>query len=282
MNQTFSISRFGRLLRTYFIDHRGQLLANLALLIGGLFVLGLFFYQGFPGGVRQERVGLFFIVGWPAWYVFTVQQTAVLNQKERAMNYLMQPASQFEKIVLVWLVSGVGFIIVYVLVFALLDTVGISYVNNRDWTPDQLATMRLQGSFFHLGSFFSENSLHYIPAQLWVFSALLHPFTLVFSLLIRRYTLPIAVVIAFGLLIVSYLANNLLLRTLTGTDLISSISPFARASADSPLTAYQHRYHYRVVNLPQPIGDLIRYGVGIVGVVLLYVTAYYRLKEREV
>ena len=32
MNQTFSLTRFGRLLRKYFTDNRGQLGANLALL----------------------------------------------------------------------------------------------------------------------------------------------------------------------------------------------------------------------------------------------------------
>jgi putative flippase GtrA len=278
MNQTFSISRFGRLLRKYFIDNKGQLLANTGLLVGGLFVLILFAYQASPASVRQTRTILFFVLGWACWYVFTVQQTAVLNQKERAINYLMQPASQVEKILLIWLISGLGFVLVYSAVFALFDSIGISYVNNRDWTPEQLAMMRRQGSLFKLTPFFSGISLDDMPRQLWVFTGLLHAFALTFSLLVRRYTLPLVVVVAFGLLIFGVLGNNYLLHMLTGSNTISSVTPFAQANAESPVNQYQYRH----VELPQPIGNQLRYLVGITAVILLYITAYIRLKEREV
>ena len=278
MNQTFSIARFGRLLRKYFTDNRGQLLANIGLLIGGLFVLVVFAYQGSPGSVMQTRSILFFLLGWPCWYVFTVQQITLLNQKERAINYLLQPASQFEKILLVWLISGMGFIVVYVTVFTLLDTIGIWVVNHRDWTPEQLSMIRHQGGLFQIKSFFEEESLTDLPRQLWVFTALLHSFTLAFSLLVRRYTLPLVVVIAFALLIFSYLGNNHLLYLLTGSGSIKSVAPFAQATAESPA----HTYQYRTVELPQPLGNQIRYAVGIIAVILLYITAYFRLKEREV
>ena len=278
MNQTFSLPRFGRLVRKYFTDNRGQLLANIGLLVSGLFVLIVFAYQGSPGAVNDQRYILFFVLGWACWYVFTVQQTAVLNQKERAINYLMQPTSQVEKILLIWLVSGIGFVIVYASVFALFDAIGVSYVNNRDWTPEQLDMMHRQGSLFEFKSIFGEKSIDKIPKQLWVFTALLHSFTLAFSLLVRRYTLPLIVVIAFAVLIFSYLGNNFLLHALTGSNVIKSVSPFAQAVAESPVNKYQ----YRVIEVPQPFGNQIRYGVGIIAIVLLYITAYFRLKEREV
>ncbi len=278
MNQTFSLARFGRLTRKYFTDNRGQLLANIGLLVSGLFVLIVFAYQGSPGAVNDQRYILFFVLGWACWYVFTVQQTAVLNQKERAINYLMQPTSQVEKILLTWLISGIGFVIVYACVFALFDAIGVSYVNNRNWTPEQLDMMRRQGSLFELKSIFGEKSIDNIPRQLWVFTALLHSFTLAFSLLVRRYTLPLVVVIAFAVLIFSYFGNNYLLHTLSGSQTVGSSTPFSDASAISPTTHFE----YRRIELPQPIGNQIRYAVGIIAVVLLYVTAYFRLKEREV
>lgn len=278
MNQTFSFTRFGRLVRKYFTDNRGQLLANIGLLVSGLFVLIIFAYQGSPGAVNDQRYILFFVLGWACWYVFTVQQIAVLNQKERAINYLMQPSSQVEKILLIWLFSGVGFVVVYASVYALLDAMGVSYVNSRDWTPEQLDMMRRQGSLFELKSIFGEKSIDNIPRQLWVFTILLHSFTMAFSLLVRRYTLPLVVVIAFALLIFSHLGNNFLMHTLTGSGTVDSPTPFTDATAISPTKEYQ----YRMVGLPQPIGNLIRYGVGLIAIVLLYVTAYFRLKEREV
>ena len=278
MNQTFSIARFGRLLRKYFTDNRGPLLANAGLLIGGLFVASVFAYQGSPGAVTEMRTVLFFTLGWPCWYVFTVQQLNVLNQKEQAMNYLMQPASQFEKIVLIWLISGVGFVLVFASVFALSDSVGVWFVNHRDWSPEQIDMIKRQGSLFTLKPFFADSHTGNVPVQLWAFTALLHAFTMVFALLIRRYTLPLVAVIAFALLIFSYLGNNLLLHSLTGSGWISSVSPFAQATAQSPV----NQYDYRTIALPQPISSQLRYAVGIIVLILLYITAYVRLKEREV
>lgn len=277
MNQTFSVNRFGRLLRMYFIDNRGQLLANIGLLVGGLFVLTVFAYQGIPSGVDNQRYVLFFLLGWPCWYVFTLQQTAVLNQKERAINYLMQPASQLEKILLIWLVSGVCFVIVYVSAFGIFDAIGVSYVNNRDWSPKELNMIKMVGSSLEIQSIFSDKAKN-MPSQMWVLTVLLHPFTMAFSLLIRRYTLPVVVVIAFGLIIFGYISNNSLLHTLIGSDVVNSVSPFMQGTATSPT----NRYDYRSIDLPQPIGDQIRYVVGSLVVVLLYVMAYFRLKEREV
>ncbi|MVM37717.1 hypothetical protein GO730_09080 [Spirosoma sp. HMF3257] len=275
MNQTFSIIRFGRLLRKYFIDNRGQLLANTGLLICSLFVLGAFVYQGSPGSVSELRYILFFMLGWPCWYVFTLQQTSILNQKERAITYLMQPASQAEKIMLIWLISGLGFRVVYLSVFGMLDAIGTAFVNNRNWSPEQVTVIRMQGGLFQLKSFFDEKSLSDIPAQLWVFTALLHSFTLAFSLLVRRYTLPLVIVIAFALIIFGTVGNNMLLHTLAGSSIMNSITPFAEAVAKSPS-------QYRTVNLPQPIGNQLRYLIGITVIILLYITAYVRLKEREV
>lgn len=278
MNQTFSLSRFGGLLRNYFADNRGQLLINAGLLISGLFVLSVFVYQGFPDSVDDQRYVLFFLLGWACWYVFTVQQTAVLSQKERAINYLMQPASQFEKLLLIWLISAVGFMVIYPAVFSVIDAIGVSYVNNRDWSPNQLDMIRQMGGSLKIEPVLAAKSISTLPIQLWVFTALLHPFTMAFSLLIRRYILPLVVVIAFALLIFGYVGNNALLHALTGSENIGSPTPFANARAVSPI----EHYNYRLVEMPQPLGNQIRYVLGIVVVVLLYLTAYFRLKEREV
>ena len=278
MNQTFSWVRFGRLLYKYFTDNRGQLLANVGLLIGILLIADVFSYQGWPGAVTNMRALVFFLVGWPCWYVFTVQQINVLNQRERAMNFLLQPASQFEKIALIWLVSGLGFAVVYGLTFTLFDSIGTWIVNHRDWSPKQLDVIRRQGGMFELKPFLVDANTNNVPAQLWAFTTLLHSFTLAFALFVRRYTLPVVVVIAFGIITFGYLGNNYLLHLLTGSDWISSVSPFEKAAAQSPL----NQYSYRTLELPQPLSDQLRYTVGIIAICLLYITAFVRLKEREV
>lgn len=273
MNQTFSPGRFGRLLRKYFTDHRGQLLVNLALLACGLAAASFLFYSFIPQAVDGGRPIFFFMIGWAAWYVFIWQQTEALNQRERAVTYLMQPASKLEKIAMIWLISGVGFLVVYLLLFTVLDAVGVAFVNHRQWTPEQL---RQIGSY-KLVPWYQSNDFVDMQPLLVVLSTLLHPFGMAFSLTFRRYALPLVAVLAFTLVVGGFLANSAILGLLTGSESAVNAFPFEGFRVRSSLDQ-----QYRPVDLPQPIGNQIRYLVGITAVVLLYATAYFRLKEREV
>lgn len=266
MNQTFSLPRFGRLLRKYFTDNRGQLLANVALLSVVLIALAFIFYSGNPTAVEHNRNIPFFFVGWAAWYVFIWQQTETLNHKERARTYLMQPASQIEKILLIWLVSGLGYMMVFLLVFGLIDTIGVQYVNGREWPQ---GTPKL-GSYYQFNDF--------IPPVMWVFTVLLHPLALASLLVIRRYALASVAVLVFVLLFGGLVINSVILGSITNLEETNRTFPFDSFMAVS----LKNQNQYRRIDLPQPIGNQIRYVVGIVAVVLLYITAYFRLKEREV
>lgn len=279
MNQTFSLNRFGRLLRTYFSDNRSSLLINIALLVGGLCVLSLFVYRnGYPDGVNEQRYILFFFIGWAAWYVFTVQQVAVLNEKERSISYLLRPASLLEKYLLIVLISGIGFLLIYLTTFVLIDAVGVSYVNHRHWTPNQLAQIRRVGGMLQIKSIFESNELRDVPTSIWVFTAFLHSTALALALFIRRYALPLIVVLVIGLIVAGIAVNGYILNGLLRDDDLYFRLPFDSLGVSFPENPNQ----YRRINPPQPIGNQLRYAVGIIAVVLLYVTAYFRLKEREV
>ncbi|ADB37172.1 hypothetical protein [Spirosoma linguale] len=266
MNQTFSVSRFGRLLRKYFIDSRGQLLANLGLLMVVLLAVAFILYSGNPLPVSRNRVIPFFFIGWAAWYVFIWQQTEALNHKERAMTYLMQPASQLEKIGLIWLVSGAGFVVVYCLLFGLVDVAGVQYVNSREWPA---GTPVLEPYYYTFEGF---------KPNLWVLTVLLHPFALVFLLVVRRYSLPSVAILTFLLIFLGIILNSLIMGSLIDIGEGNRIAPFDRLGVPSPI----NKKLYRLIDLPQPIGNQIRYAVGLLAVVILYITAYFRLKEREV
>ncbi len=276
MNQLFSLSRFGRLALTYFTDNRGQLLANLALLIGGLAAVALLCYNSLPLGVENTRATSFFMAGWVAWYAFIWQQTDELNHKERAMTYLLRPASQFEKFGLLWLDSGLGFILIYALVFTGIDALGISYVNNRQWTTNQLAHIRQMGGLIKLRPYY-ESVNFWPPASVLVLSALLHPFALAFLLLIRRYALPLVAVLALGLMLGGLLANTFVVQRMLGVSNAVSVAPFERLVVQSP-----NSLTYRTLDIVQPVGYQISVLVAVIAVALLYLAAYYRLKEREI
>lgn len=276
MNQTFSWSRFGRLLRTYFVDNRGQLLANLALLAGVLIVLAFVFYLDYPIIVDRNRSLLFFLVGWSAWYAFIWQQTDIFNHKELTISYLLRPAAHLEKFTLLWLITGLGFALVHVGLFTLIDAAGVAYVNSREWTSMHLSDIQQQGNLLKIKPFYASDNF-WPPTGVLVLTTLLHPFALAFLLFIRRYGLPLVAVLAIGLLLTGLFGNAIVMRNLFGAADIVQVVPFSRLSARSP-----SGLEYRMVEIIQPIGNQIMYLVGCTAFVLLYITAYFRLKEREV
>lgn len=275
MSQTFSLSRFGRLLRTYLIDNRITLLSNILLLAGILSLMTLIFYRNFPGEVDRNRFIIGFLIGWVAWYIFTINQVAVLNEKDQAITYLLQPASMLEKYLLILLISGLGFIIIYITIFTLVDAVGVFYLNHRSWTPQQLDTIRNLDGQLHIKPYYLSRGVKDLPLPVLVFTALLHPVTLAFALLIRRFSLPIVALVIIVVGAAGTLLNQYIMSVLFGGfDLYSGL-PFSDPSII--------RNHYaRQLILPESIGIPIRYVVGTTVIVMFYITAYFRLKEREV
>lgn len=276
MNQTFLLPRFGRLLRKYFTDNRGQLGVNVALLAVVLIALACIFYSDNPSAVDRSRSIPFFFVGWVAWYIFIWQQTEPLNHKERAMTYLMQPASQMEKIVLIWFVSGIGFMLAFLLVFGLIDATGVQYVNSREWNPAQLEQIKGAGNMLSIKPFYQSDNF-WPPAHILVLTGLLHPFSLASLLILKQYSLPLVGVLIIVLIPLGYFLNTYLAHWFLNIPEVNSALPFEGLFVNALAGSGSRR-----IDLPQPIGDQLRYVVGITVVVLLYITAYFRLNEREV
>lgn len=275
MNQIFSMSRFSRLLRTYLSDNRSSLLLNVLLLVGIMTVLALFFYNSYPDDVDRNRYLLHFLIGWVAWYVFIIHQMDEMNEKVQSISYLLRPASVLEKYLLIVLISGFGFLVVYITVFAIVDAIGVTYVNHRNWIPEQLIIIHRTSGRLHIEPYYQSNILQYIPTAVWVFSAFLHPVVLTITLLIRRLSLPLVAVVILTLAIICTVANEYFMNALVGGSEIFTGLPFSNI-------AVTRNHIVRQVQVPEPLGNQIRYAVGLVSIILLYTTAYFRLKEREV
>lgn len=276
MNQTFSLSRFSRLLRTYFVENRNALLASVAVLFVVLVAFSFVVYQQYPTSAEMSRYNILFIIGGAAWYIFTVQQVAVLNEKERAITYLLRPASLVEKWLQLVIVSGLFYLFVCLLLFTLIDSVGVWFVNHHAWKPEQLKEIRENyGNQLTIDSYLNWSDIGELPRNFWLSAAFIHPVSLALALLMRRYTLPLLPVIAFTLLFVLIFLNKHLLRGFVDDQVSVSADIFGNAFIEKG-------HEWRMLRVPQPAGNLIRYGVGVSAVLLLYVTAFFRLKEREV
>ncbi len=276
-NQTFSLTRFGRLLGKQFTDNRGQWLTNLALLTGGMATVGVVIASGVPPEIDNMRTAAFFIGGWASWYVFVWQQTDLLNQKERAISYLLQPASAFEKTLALWLITGVGFVVVYVGCFLLLDAAGVAFVNSRAWSAQQLDEIRMRGGLSSIKPFYESAELADMPPFVWVLTGLLHSFSLAMLLTVRRYALAIVAVAAFVLIGAGFFLNITVANQLISPGNVVSGKPFEGVivKTNNPGTFY-------ALDLPQPLGDQLRWLVGVAVLLGLYAVAYVKLNEREV
>ncbi|GAB3758560.1 hypothetical protein [Spirosoma pomorum] len=281
MNSYFSMTRFRRLTRTYFIENRAALLLNVGLLLVVLIICALFVYDNLPNFIVQSRLATLTLIGTFAWGTFTVQQVTSLRSRERSISYLLRPASRLEKYLLILLVSGLGFFLVYSLLFVLIDAVGLAFVNHRHWTDSQLADIQnytLDGGVVaKVEPIYKFQGFDRTSPTTWVMVALIHPVSLALSLLFRRFTLPLVALTIVALVSLGTLGNETVLGTLMNKGPVE-------VNYGLPLSAVvlKNKEVYRTLELPQPIGRQLQYLVGVTVVGLLYLTAYYRLKEQEV
>jgi hypothetical protein len=177
---------------------------------------------------------------------------------------------------LIWFITGIFFLLVYLACFTLLDTIGISYINHRDWSASELEEIRVRGGLRHLTPFYKSTYID-MTGLIGVSTLLLHPFALAFFLVFRRYSLAMVSALAFVLVVFLSLGNSFLVHHIANIQDAVTIRLFGDAIVRSP-----DQRSYRTIGLPQPLGDQLRYTVAITVCVLLYITAYFRLKEREV
>lgn len=277
MNQTFSSARFGRLVQKYLRDHGRELIIQaIALLIVMAVVLPAFCYKGPPESVQRSRAVGFLIMYMIVCPLFIVHVATVYNKKEQAISAFMLPASLFEKWLLIWLISGVGFALCFLGFFHLIDLFGTYYVNHREWPAETLAFFRQNEQPLTITLFSLKNLLTF---PIWAVWALLHPFALMCALLFQRNTLVIGVLLGFGVFLVVFLGNQSLAKIiLGGQHTIANDFPFTGFRVMKGMNYAEGR----TLTLPQPVSDIIRWSTGIAAFGLLYAIAYFRLKEREV
>jgi hypothetical protein len=205
MNNTFNLSRFGRLFIKHTAEHYKSYLMSLIVLAGVIFLGGSFLVYIIPGpidtGVQSTAfVGILLLAG----TIFTSTIFADYGDKNKAMAALILPASTLEKYLVAWLYSFAIFLVVYIGTFFLLvslllhmkhypgQTVEVfSLADNHIGLPMFLLFALLQSVAFYGSIFFKK--LHFIKGAFAFFIslAILIIVNKVFqSILIGRDVLP--------------------------------------------------------------------------------------------
>lgn len=258
MNQQFNISRFSLFLKYCWAENSKNYLISLGLIIGIMLLMML----PIVGSDRyREMLAILHILGWFGGVLlggslFTSTAFSAYSSPERGISAIMLPGSRLEKFVAIALAhllfAGLVFIIGYWLHYGLTDWAnqGIP-VDRRQYSPAPPEVIYglgfsyaiLQGAVFLGSVYFPKNSFIKTVGVLLV------------------------------LVVVAFVFNLFLAYHFT--DYPQNVMAF-------PFTFWNvfddQRY---TVQYPAPIGDLVKTFVGMIAVVLVYIS-YVRLKEKEI
>ena len=257
MNKIFNPVRFGKLFVKHTSEHYKGYLMALGVLIGVMVLGGSFLVYMIDAPLdRGTQSILFLMILLLAGTIFTSTIFADLGDKKKAITYLTLPASHFEKYLVAWLYSFLFFLVIYAVSFYL---VALFLLNVRH-VPGQAEgvinllqkrhlQMALIYAFLHAIAFWGAvyfNKLHFVKTAFVFF-------------------------IFMGLLI---LFNQIMLGTMIGRK-VDAAPPFGNLR-------FPDSGRQVDITLPDAI-DNPMLTLLVVGLTLLiWIAAYYRLKEKQV
>lgn len=127
MNNTFSLKRFGLLFKKHTLEHGNSYLLSTGVLTG-LLLLILAFASYTSNGNLDEKVqrNIFVIFFLLAGTIFTSLTFADLGDKKKAIPVLTLPSSHFEKYLVSWVYTFVIFQLVFLGAFYMVDMLVLS------------------------------------------------------------------------------------------------------------------------------------------------------------
>lgn len=260
MNNIFSFNRFTLLFKKHSIEHAKTYLLSIAVLAGLMsLVLGFTVYSshGLLPIEIQNISFYYFILG--AGSIFTSLTFTDLGDKKRAPSALTLPASHFEKYLVSWLYSFVIFQLVLIGLFYLINSIIISISIPPGTEKNTLINI-------------------FDPAQKVYFAfiiyALFHAFTIWGAIFFEKLHFIKTAFVFFLCLTIILMVNGPLLHTLISKDVMGNL-PFL---GGLNIKENEHYWHF------EPGQNIQNWGkVSLTLVVaFLWVSSYFRLKEKEI
>ncbi|HVV55409.1 MAG TPA: hypothetical protein VHC47_08800 [Mucilaginibacter sp.] len=258
MNNFFSFQRFSRLFIKHTAEHYRIYLMSVAVLAGVLLLGGSFLFFVIPDPPDTGlQTAMFIILMLIAGTIFTSTVFSDFGDKNKSIQALTLPATAFEKFLVGWIYSYPVFLLVYSGVFyAALIGLG----NAKHWNADQHFTIfsLQQGSIYAMLIIFS--MLHAIALFGAIFFNKLHFIKTGFSFLI-----------GYALILI---VNTLFLKIITGLDVVKTAMPFGFLNF-----SVGDKYYSIATKGAPSLAIMI---VLSVSAVLIWIAAYFRLKEKQV
>jgi len=259
MNNTFNITRFLLLFKKHSIEHAKTYLLSFVVLLGMVFlVLGFNSYtdHGLINGKTQQLSFIFIML--IGGSIFTSMSFIELGDKKKAIPFLSLPASHFEKYLVAWLYSYAIFQVIFIGGFYVVDYIVI----HLGTTPVEESDKQI--SIFAMDDKFS---------VCFVVYALFNGLTLWGAVFFEKIHFIKTAFIFFICLIILVILNNQLLNLFLGKGAEGSV-PFGGAG-------FNEDTHFWRIYPDKSITQYSNYVMGLTAL-LLWVSAYFRLKEKEI
>jgi len=256
MNNTFNLTRFGRLFVKHTVEHYKSYLMSLAVLICVMILGGSFLIYMIEAPIdRGFQSAIFGMILLLAGTIFTSTIFAGYGDRKKAISLLTLPASHFEKYLVAWLYSFLIFAIVYSAGFYLIALLAIN-VKHFPGHPSEII-----------------NILHWPVCGMFVLYAFLHSVAFLGAIFFEKLHFIKTAFLFFISLTLLIIINKILLDSLIGQKMDTPV-PFGNVrlrlsgqAAEISLTNLQDNWLILIIS---------------VLAVLFWAAAYYRLKEKQV
>jgi hypothetical protein len=258
VNNFFSLKRFLRLFVKQTAEHYRTYLMAAGVLAGVMLLGGSFLFFIIPEPPDTGlQTAIFIILMLTAGTIFTSTVFDDYGDKSKAITSVTLPATAFEKFMIGWLYSYPAFMIVYASVFYL---VLLGLASTKHWPA---------GQHFNLLSLRQD----VMPVILVIYS-ILHAVSIFGAILFKKLHFiktGFAFFIGYGIIMI---CNTLFLKAITGLDVIKLAMPYGYLNFDAG-----KKYYSIAAAGPASLGVLITL---ILVAVLIWVAAYFKLKEKQV
>lgn len=259
MNQTFNIERFAKLFKKHAVENYKTYLMSAGVLTGILFlVMGINAYANNGYLPLGSQTGYFISGLLLGGSIFTSLIFADLGNKKEAIPALTLPASAFEKYLVSWIVSFLIFQIIFIGIFYFVTAIIMSIGNSNP----------IRENLF-LNIFSKEQKAYYA----FIIYAILHAIIFFGAIYFEKlHFIKTAFTFFIGVFLLG-LINRPILSSMFNQS-VNGTSLFSPVNISNGKDAFQ-------IQAPDVKSQTEGIIVGLV-VVILWISAYYKLKEKEV
>lgn len=258
MNNTFNFKRFTLLFKKHSLEHAKTYLLSTGVLAGILLLVMALLSYSSKGRIPEQLqaiIFLYFILG--AGSIFTSLSFTDLGDKRKATRVLTLPASHFEKFLVSWIYSYVIFQLVFIGIFYLVDWVVITLSVPPIHDPNQLIDL------------FSGNDIIKIA---FITYAVFHAISIWGAIVFEKLHFIKTAFVFFIYVILLIIINEWLLHSLMGKSFDGV--PFTAAN-------FLDGKNIKVIMATHSMKSN-NWVVLAITVIIFWLSAFFRLKEKEI